>query len=64
MSCSTPSSHTSVQSHAFYADGPASRHGLQLQAAAEPLSACVQIAQQVAHPLRGLDCLPGEMDTH
>lgn len=38
--------------------------GLQLQAAAEPLSACVQIAQQGAHPLRGLDCLPGEMDTH
>lgn len=38
--------------------------GLQLEAGTEPLSANVRIAQQGAHPLRGLDCLPWEEDTH
>lgn len=38
--------------------------GFQLEADTEPLSACVWIVQQGAHPETGLDRLPWETDTH
>lgn len=47
----------------LHAEGPASCHDGLTEAGTEPRSASV-LAQQLAHPLEGLDCLTWVTDMH